>query len=80
MQPAAASSRSESAEYRNQSPELKTKKAARRQPLFVLVEVAGVEPASASPLPLALHAYSAILFNAVLPDGQGKHNAIPDKF
>ena len=42
----------------------------------VLVETAGIEPASASPLPLALHAYSD--FNLTVcypPDGEDKQLA-----
>jgi hypothetical protein len=64
----------------NLNPIPEKKKGCQMAAFFVLVEVAGLEPASASPPPSALHAYSAIYFNAVLPDGQGKHNAIPDKF
>ncbi len=41
-----------------------------------LVEAAGIEPASASTLPLVLHAYPNRLFNCVRPDGQGKYTAI----
>lgn len=41
-----------------------------------MVETAGIEPASASPLPSALHAYSDILFNWQLPAGRGKQTAI----
>jgi len=39
---------------------------------FWLVEAAGIEPASASTPPLALHAYPGPLFNYRLPDGQGR--------
>jgi len=46
---------------------------------FILVEAAGIEPASANPLPLALHAYSVNSFNRLLPDGQGSQTAIPVK-
>ena len=45
-----------------------------------MVEAAGIEPASASPLPWALHAYSIYCFNRVLPDRQGTHTAIPKGF
>ena len=45
-----------------------------------LVEAAGIEPASANPPPLALHAYSVIHFNRTLPDGQGSCSAIPVMF
>ncbi len=41
-----------------------------------MVETAGIEPASASPLPLDLHVYSDIVFNWVLPAGRGKQTAI----
>ncbi len=41
-----------------------------------MVEAAGIEPASASPLPLALHAYPVYCFSRLLPDGQGKQPAI----
>ncbi len=44
-----------------------------------MVEAAGIEPASADPPPLALHAYSVYCFNVMQPDCQGKHNAIPVK-
>jgi len=46
----------------------------------VMVEAAGIEPASASPLPLALHAYPNLWFNRTLPDGQGRRTAIPIRF
>ena len=52
----------------------------RGQPIdFILcmVEAAGIEPASASPLPQALHAYSIYCFNRSLPDRQGTRTAIP---
>ena len=42
-----------------------------------MVETAGIEPASASPLPSALHAYSGPSFNCLLPAGLGKQAAIP---
>ncbi len=40
-----------------------------------LVEAAGIEPASADPPPLDLHAYSIFCFNCLQPDGQGKQTA-----
>ena len=44
--------------------------------LFYLVETAGIEPASASPLPLALHAYSDfVLTGCYPPDGEDKQLA-----
>jgi hypothetical protein len=43
----------------------------------LLVEAAGIEPASASTPPLALHAYPALLFSWRLPGGRGKPTAIP---
>jgi len=42
-----------------------------------MVETAGIEPASASPLPLVLHVYSDIMFNWLLPAGRGRQTAIP---
>ena len=43
-----------------------------------LVEVAGIEPASANPPPLALHAYPTLLFfNRTPPERQGERTAIP---
>ena len=42
-----------------------------------LVEMAGIEPASASTPPSALHAYPIFRFNQQLPDRQGKLMAIP---
>ena len=42
-----------------------------------MVEAAGIEPASASPLPLALHAYRVYCFNWQQPDVQGTLTAIP---
>lgn len=41
-----------------------------------MVEAAGIEPASANPPPLALHAYSVYCFNAMQPGRQGKQDAI----
>ena len=46
----------------------------------VLVETAGIEPASARPPPSALHAYPRLCFNWRLPDGQGRPPAIPVEF
>jgi len=46
----------------------------------VLVEAAGIEPASASPLPSVLHAYPVYCFNRTLPDRQGRRPAIPSAF
>ena len=46
----------------------------------ILVEAAGIEPASASPLPQALHVYSVYCFNCRLPDEQGTPTAIPRVF
>ena len=43
----------------------------------VMVEAAGIEPASVRPLPSALHAYPGLCFNRLLPDGQGRQTAIP---
>ena len=41
-----------------------------------LVETAGIEPASANPLPSVLHAYPSLLrFNRWIPDGQGRPTA-----
>ncbi len=37
----------------------------------VLVEAAGIEPASVSPLPVALHAYSVFMFSPSQPGRQG---------
>jgi len=45
-----------------------------------LVEAAGIEPASASTPPSALHAYPILKFNQQLPNGRGKLMAILDKF
>jgi len=45
-----------------------------------VVEAAGIEPASASPLPSALHAYPVYCFNRQQPDGQGQLTAIPVRF
>ncbi len=45
-----------------------------------LVEAAGIEPASASTPPLALHAYSVYCFNQQQPDGQGQLMAISVRF
>jgi hypothetical protein len=42
-----------------------------------MVEAAGIEPASASPLPQDLHAYFVYCFNCQLPDEQGTLTAIP---
>ena len=42
-----------------------------------LVEAAGIEPASASPLPQALHAYPLYCFNWQQPERQGPLTAIP---
>ena len=51
-----------------------------RQEEDSLVEAAGVEPASASTPPSALHAYPVYCFNRLLPDWQGKQTAIPVSF
>jgi len=44
------------------------------------VEAAGIEPASASPLPSVLHAYPVYCFNQTLPDRQGRRTASPCGF
>jgi len=43
----------------------------------VLVEAAGIEPASAGPPPSDLHAYSVFDCRRPLPDGQGKRPLSP---
>lgn len=45
-------------------PQQKTRRTHARRVFIInsLVEVAGIEPASANPLPLALHAYPTLLF------------------
>jgi hypothetical protein len=54
---------------------LKTKKPPEGGFSIRLVEAAGIEPASADPPPLDLHAYSIFYFNCLQPDGQGKQTA-----
>ncbi len=56
------------------------KKKPGKKPGFLVVEAAGIEPASASPPPEDLHAYPVYCFSRLLPDGQGQQPAIPDKF
>jgi hypothetical protein len=44
-----------------------------------MVEAAGIEPASASPLPLVTTCLvRSIVFNLLLPEGQGNQLAIPN--
>jgi hypothetical protein len=47
------------------------------QGFLLLVEAAGIEPASASSPPLVLHAYPVLGFNWLLPNRQGSQTAIP---